>query len=74
VRLKKGEALRDDRGNGKDHRVILLQRRGSALGNGRCPHRAGRSPSYIARQMYDIQVGARHGEWAEIDESRSSRS
>ena len=27
---------------------------------------AGRSPSYLARQMYDIQAGTRHGEWAEL--------
>ena len=35
-------------------------------GNGPVPGIAGRSPSYLARQMYDIQVGARHGEWAEL--------
>lgn len=30
-------------------------------GVGRVPPIAGRSPSYIARQLYDMQVGARHG-------------
>jgi cytochrome c553 len=30
------------------------------------PGIAGRSPSYLARQMFDMQVGARHGEWAEL--------
>ena len=35
-------------------------------GLGTVPGIAGRSPSYLARQMYDIQVGTRHGEWSEL--------
>jgi cytochrome c553 len=35
-------------------------------GLGPVPGIAGRSPSYIARQMYDMQAGARRGEWAEL--------
>jgi len=35
-------------------------------GLGPVPGIAGRSPSYIARQLYDMQAGARHGEWAEL--------
>ncbi len=35
-------------------------------GLGPVPGIAGRSPSYLARQMFDMQVGARHGEWAEL--------
>jgi len=30
------------------------------------PGIAGRSPSYMVRQMYDMQVGARHGEWTTL--------
>ena len=30
------------------------------------PGIAGRSPSYLVRQMYDMQVGARSGEWSEL--------
>ena len=30
------------------------------------PGIAGRSPSYLARQMYDMQAGARNGEWGEL--------
>jgi len=35
-------------------------------GLGPVPGIAGRSPSYLARQMFDMQVGARRGEWAEL--------
>jgi cytochrome c553 len=35
-------------------------------GLGPVPGIAGRSPSYLARQMYDMQVGARRGEWTEL--------
>jgi cytochrome c553 len=30
------------------------------------PPLAGRSPSYIARQLYDIQHGARNGLWTPL--------
>jgi cytochrome c553 len=30
------------------------------------PPLAGRSPSYLARQLYDMQSGARHGEWTSL--------
>jgi hypothetical protein len=33
---------------------------------GPVPHLAGRSPSYLVRQMYDMQAGTRHGEWASL--------
>jgi cytochrome c553 len=40
---------------------------GSTLqGLGPVPGIAGRSPSYMVRQLYDIQVGARKGEWAAL--------
>jgi cytochrome c553 len=35
-------------------------------GLGPVPALAGRSPSYIVRQLYDMQYGVRHGQWAEL--------
>jgi cytochrome c553 len=35
-------------------------------GMGPVPGLAGRSPSYIARQLYDIQQGTRKGTWSEL--------
>jgi cytochrome c553 len=35
-------------------------------GLGPVPGLAGRSPSYLARQMYDMQQGARKGQWTEL--------
>jgi cytochrome c553 len=35
-------------------------------GLGPVPGIAGRSPSYLARQMYDMKAGARRGEWTEL--------
>ena len=63
--IKKGEALVTTGGNGKT--IACTSCHGADLrGSGPVPGIAGRSPSYLARQMYDIQVGARHGEWAEL--------
>ena len=55
--VKKGEALAKTCGacHGADLR-----------GLGPVPGIAGRSPSYLTRQMYDMQAGARRGEWAEL--------
>jgi cytochrome c553 len=36
------------------------------LGLGPVPGIAGRSPSYLARQLYDIQNGFRHGAWTDL--------
>ena len=33
---------------------------------GPVPGIAGRSPSYLVRQMYDMQQGARKGTWTEL--------
>jgi cytochrome c553 len=30
------------------------------------PRLAGRSPSYLFRQLYDFQHGSRHGEWSAL--------
>jgi cytochrome c553 len=58
--LSKGEALVTTGGNGRTVQCGICH--GPNLGGlGKVPGIAGRSPSYLARQMYDIQVGARHG-------------
>src|SRR5262245_17039603 len=41
-------------------------RGGELKGLGPVPGLAGRSPSYMARQMYDMQAGARKGPWSEL--------
>jgi cytochrome c553 len=63
--VKKGEALVTTGGNGKT--VACIHCHGADLrGDGPVPGIAGRSPSYLARQMFDIQAGTRHGEWASL--------
>lgn len=63
--IKKGEALVTTGANGKTvqcgvcHGVDLK-------GLGPVPGIAGRSPSYMVRQLYDMQVGARKGVWTEL--------
>jgi cytochrome c553 len=63
--LKKGEALVKTGGNGRTEACGVCH--GADLtGLGPVPGLAGRSPSYLARQMFDMQTGARHGEWADL--------
>jgi cytochrome c553 len=63
--IKKGEVLVTTGGNGKTVACGICH--GADLrGMGPVPHLAGRSPSYLVRQMYDMQAGARHGEWAAL--------
>jgi cytochrome c553 len=63
--VKKGEALVTTGGNGKTEACTACH--GADLrGLGPVPGIAGRSPSYLARQLYDMQVGSRHGEWAAL--------
>src|SRR5713226_8562133 len=63
--VKKGEALVKTGSNGKTVECGICH--GADLqGLGPVPGIAGRSPSYLARQMYDMQAGARHGEWTEL--------
>jgi cytochrome c553 len=63
--LKKGETLAKTGGGGRT--LACGECHGQDLrGLGPVPGIAGRSPSYLARQMYDMQAGARHGEWAEL--------
>ena len=63
--VKKGEALVTTGGNGKTTQCGVCH--GADLrGMGPVPGIAGRSPSYLVRQMYDMQAGARHGEWSQL--------
>jgi cytochrome c553 len=63
--IKKGEALVTTGGNGKTVQCGLCH--GPDLkGLGPVPGIAGRSPSYMVRQMYDMQAGARHGQWTDL--------
>ena len=63
--IKKGEALAKTGGNGKTEACSTCH--GPDLkGLGPVPGIAGRSPSYMGRQLYDMQVGARKGEWTEL--------
>jgi cytochrome c553 len=59
--IKKGEALV------KSRTLECSVCHGADLqGLGPVPGIAGRSPSYLVRQMYDMQAGTRHGEWTEL--------
>jgi len=63
--IKKGEALVTSGGNGKTTACAVCH--GADLaGMGPVPGIAGRSPSYIARQLHDMQVSARNGEWTQL--------
>jgi len=63
--IKKGEALVLRGGEGKT--LACVSCHGSDLmGSGPVPGIAGRSPSYLVRQLYDMQAGNRHGEWTAL--------
>jgi cytochrome c553 len=63
--LKKGEALVTTGGAGKTMQCSACH--GADLrGLGPVPGIAGRSPSYMVRQLYDMQQGVRKGEWSEL--------
>jgi cytochrome c553 len=65
--IRKGEALITN-GAGKTSPCAICH--GTELkGLGPVPALAGRSPSYIARQLYDIKHGVRNGQWAELMKS-----
>jgi cytochrome c553 len=63
--VARGEALVKTGGNGRTLACGECHG-GDLLGLGPVPGIAGRSPSYLVRQMYDMQAGARRGEWAEL--------
>jgi cytochrome c553 len=63
--IKKGEALVTKGGNGKT--TACGSCHGSDLmGLGPVPGIAGRTASYIARELYDMQAGTRNGEWTQL--------
>jgi cytochrome c553 len=63
--IKKGEALAKTGGNGKT--IACANCHGpDLLGMGPVPGIAGRSPSYLARELYDMQAGTRNGEWTQL--------
>ncbi len=63
--IKKGEILATTGGNGKTVRCDVCH--GPDLrGLDPVPAIAGRQASYLARQMYDMQIGARHGVWSPL--------
>lgn len=69
--IKKGEALVTT-GAGKT--VACTVCHGADLkGVGPVPGIAGRSPSYLVRQLYDMQQGARNGEWTSLMKPAVSR-
>ena len=63
--VAKGKALATTGGGGKTVQCGVCH--GADLkGLGPVPGLAGRSPSYVVRQMYDMQQGARKGVWTEL--------
>jgi cytochrome c553 len=63
--VKKGQALVTAGGSGKTTQCALCH--GADLkGMGPVPGLAGRSPSYLVRQMFDMQQGVRKGQWSEL--------
>lgn len=63
--IKKGEVLVKTGGNGRT--IECASCHGATLeGLGPVPGIAGRSPSYIVRQLYDMQVGTRKGSWTSL--------
>jgi cytochrome c553 len=63
--LKKGESLVVSGGAGKTTRCGVCH--GEDLkGLGPVPGIAGRSPSYLMRQLVDMQLGTRNGEWSSL--------
>jgi len=63
--IKKGEALVTKGGNGKT--IACGECHGADLmGMGPVPGIAGRSPSYLGRELYDMQAGTRNGEWTQL--------
>jgi len=63
--IKRGQALVTTGGNGKTTACSTCH--GANLqGEGPVPGIGGRSPSYLVRQMHDMQSGARKGSWTEL--------
>lgn len=63
--LRKGEDLVTKGGSGKTLRCSICHGEG-LKGLGDVPFLAGRSPSYLVRQLYDFKSGNRHGVWSPL--------
>jgi cytochrome c553 len=63
--LKKGEELVMSGGAGKTTACAVCHG-GDLQGLGPVPGIAGRSPSYVVRQLFDMQSGSRSGLWSEL--------
>ncbi len=63
--IKKGEALVLNGGGGKTIECMICHGL-DLLGLGPVPGIAGRSPSYLMRQLYDMQSDSRSGEWTKL--------
>jgi len=63
--VARGEALVRTGGGGRT--VACAVCHGPGLkGLGPVPSLAGRSPSYVARQLYDLKIGVRNGTWSDL--------
>ncbi len=70
--VDRGAALVTTGGGGKTTRCATCH--GPELrGLGPVPQLAGRSPSYLFRQLFDIQHGNRHGEWSALMQAPVAR-
>jgi len=66
--VERGKDLVRSGGNGKSQPCAICH--GDDLaGLGPVPALAGRSPSYLVRQLYDLQTGARQGRWSPLMQS-----
>jgi cytochrome c553 len=63
--VKKGEELVMSGGAGKTTACAVCHG-GDLQGLGPVPGIAGRSPSYVVRQLFDMQRGSRNGLWSEL--------
>jgi cytochrome c553 len=63
--IARGKALVTNGGGGKTQACAVCHGPG-LKGLGAVPNLAGRSPSYLARQMYDMKLGARNGATAAL--------
>lgn len=63
--VKRGEVLATTGGNGKTQPCAVCHGEG-LKGVGVFPNLAGRSPSYLGRQIYDFKFGTRHGPLAPL--------
>src|SRR3954467_1526474 len=61
--IKKGEALDN---SGTKLTACRVCHGADLMGLGPVPGIAGRSPSYLMRQLWDFKKGTRHGEWSPL--------